>query len=73
MKQSIQNKINRIKAASKVVAGQAVYIAKSRNERMVRDNLSKSLRNEKDALIFQDELENAVNKAHTAAVVVGQK
>ncbi|HEX9600833.1 MAG TPA: hypothetical protein VF985_05035 [Mariniflexile sp.] len=53
MKQTVQNKITNLKAIAKSSA--SISIAKS-SSRMVNDNLSKSIRSERDAKIFRKEL-----------------
>ena len=60
MKPSVQHKINTLKALAKGSA--ASPIAKN-SPRMVNDNLSKSIRSEKDAKVFKKELNTAFKLA----------
>lgn len=60
MKQNLQNKISRLKALAKGSTSNS--IAKS-SSRIINDNLSKSIRSEKDAKIFQKELKTAFKLA----------
>ena len=60
MTQSVQNKITNLKALAK--GSDSNSIAKSSN-RMVNDNLSKSIRTEKDAVTFRKELSVAFKLA----------
>jgi hypothetical protein len=61
MKQTIQNRINSIKALSASKKESAV--AGEESIRIVNDNLSKSIRNKKEAEVFQKELEIAMKLA----------
>ncbi|MDG5493240.1 hypothetical protein [Psychroserpens sp. SPM9] len=60
MRQTVQNKITNLKALAKGSVSNS--IAKSSN-RMVNDNLSKSIRTERDAKVFRKELSIAFNLA----------
>jgi hypothetical protein len=60
MRQTVQNKITTLKALAKGSVSNS--IAKSSN-RMVNDNLSKSIRTERDAKVFRKELSIAFNLA----------
>lgn len=60
MRQTVQNKITNLKALAKGSVSNST--AKSSN-RIVNDNLSKSIRTEKDAKVFQKELSIAFNLA----------
>lgn len=60
MRQTVQNKITNLKALAKGSISNS--IAKSSN-RIVNDNLSKSIRTEKDAKVFRKELSIAFNLA----------
>lgn len=53
MRQTVQNKITNLKALAKGSVSNS--ITKSSN-RMVNDNLSKSIRTERDAKVFKKEL-----------------
>ncbi len=53
MRQTVQNKITSLKALAK--DGASSSVAKS-SSRMIHDNLSKSIRNERDAEVFRKEL-----------------
>ena len=53
MRQTVQNKITKLKSLAKGTA--SVSVAKS-SSRMVNDNLSKAIRNERDAKVFRKEL-----------------
>lgn len=61
MKQTIQNRINSVKAIS--LAKKEIVIGKAFSVRIVNDNLSKSIRTKKDADIFQNELKIAIQQA----------
>lgn len=60
MRQTVQNKITNLKALAKGSISNS--IAKSSN-RIVNDNLSKSIRTERDAKVFRKELSIAFNLA----------
>lgn len=60
MRQTVQNKITNLKALAKSSISNS--IAKSSNK-MVNDNLSKSIRTEKDARVFRKELSVAFKLA----------
>lgn len=60
MRQTVQNKITNLKALAKGSASNS--IAKSSN-RIVNDNLSKSIRTERDAKVFRKELSIAIKLA----------
>jgi hypothetical protein len=60
MRQTVQNKITSLKALAKGSASNS--IAKSSN-RIVNDNLSKSIRTERDAKVFRKELSIAIKLA----------
>jgi hypothetical protein len=60
MRQTVQNKISNLKALAKGSVSNS--IAKSSN-RMVNDNLSKSIRTERDAKVFRKELSIAIKLA----------
>jgi catabolite regulation protein CreA len=60
MRQTVQNKITNIKTLAKSSASNS--IAKSSN-RIVNDNLSKSIRTENDAKVFRKELSIAFKLA----------
>ncbi|MCK6608088.1 hypothetical protein [Flavobacterium sp.] len=60
MRQTVQNKITNLKALAKGSVSNS--IAKSSN-RMVNDNLSKSIRTERDAKVFRKELSIAIKLA----------
>lgn len=60
MRQSVKNKMTSLKALAKVSASNSN--AKS-SKRMVNDNLSKAIRNEKDAKVFRKDLSIAFNLA----------
>lgn len=60
MRQTVQNKITNLKALAKGSVSNS--IAKSSN-RIVNDNLSKSIRTERDAKIFRKELSIAIKLA----------
>lgn len=61
MKQTVQNRINSVKAIS--ATNNSSVVACRMSARIVKDNLSKSIRNEKDAEIFQNELKIAIKLA----------
>jgi hypothetical protein len=61
MKQTVQNRINSVKAIS--TTKNSSVVAGRMSARIVKDNLSKSIRNEKDAEIFQNELKIAIKLA----------
>jgi len=61
MKQTIQNRINSVKAIS--VAKKEIVVGKASSVRIVNDNLSKSIRTKKDAEVFQNELKIAIQLA----------
>jgi len=64
MKDSIQNKIDRIKAISYNAPSKAVVFAATVEEHGdKKDSLSKVIRNEKEAAIFYAELKAAVTLA----------
>lgn len=64
MKLIVENKINSIKTLStSAKVSSDVIIEKKNNIRCVNDNLSRSIRNEKDAAIFIDELKIAIKMA----------
>ena len=64
MKVIVENKINSIKTLStSAKVSSDVIIEKKNNIRCVNDNLSRSIRNEKDAAIFIDELKIAIKMA----------
>jgi hypothetical protein len=60
MRQTVQNKITNLKALAKGSVSNS--IAKSSN-RIVNDNLSKSIRTERDAKVFRKELSIAIKLA----------
>ena len=60
MRQTVQNKITNLKALAKGSVSNS--ITKSSN-RMVNDNLSKSIRTERDAKVFRKELSIAIKLA----------
>lgn len=60
MRQTVQNKITDLKALAKGSVSNS--IAKSSN-RIINDNLSKSIRSEKDAKVFRKELSIAFKLA----------
>lgn len=60
MRQTVQNKITNLKALAKDNVSNS--IAKSSN-RMINDNLSKSIRTERDAKVFRKELSIAIKLA----------
>lgn len=60
MRQTVQNKITNLKALAKDSVSNS--IAKSSN-RMINDNLSKSIRTERDAKVFRKELSIAIRLA----------
>lgn len=60
MKQTVQNKITDLKALAKGSVSNST--AKSSN-RIINDNLSKSIRSEKDAKVFRKELSIAFKLA----------
>jgi hypothetical protein len=61
MKQTIQNRINNVKAIS--VAKKEIVVGTASSVRIINDNLSKSIRTKKDADIFQNELKIAIQQA----------
>ena len=61
MKQTVQNRINSVKAIS--ATKNSSVVAGRMSARIVKDNLSKSIRNEKDAELFQNELKIAIKLA----------
>jgi hypothetical protein len=64
MKQSVQNKINSIKAMSGIKTAKVNGSeAKSVPGRIINDSLSRAIRSKKDADIFQNELKIAIAKA----------
>ena len=64
MKSIVENKINSIKTLSTSAKVNSDFIiVKKNNIRCVNDNLSRSIRNEKDAAIFIDELKIAIKMA----------
>lgn len=60
MRQTVQNKITNLKTLAKASVSNS--IAKS-SHRIVNDNLSKSIRSEKDAKVFRKELSVAFKLA----------
>nr|WP_315155324.1 hypothetical protein [uncultured Flavobacterium sp.] len=63
MKLTVQNKINSVKALSGTKKSSTGFVVSSSSVRIVNDNLSKSIRNEKDAEIFQNDLKIAIKLA----------
>lgn len=61
MKQTVQNRINFVKAIS-ATKNSSVVVGRA-SVGIVNDNLSKSIRNKKDAEVFQNELKNAIKLA----------
>lgn len=62
MNQTLQNKINKLKALAEKSPSSHDIVAKS-PARIVNDNLSRAIRNERDAEIFRKELKNAFQLA----------
>ncbi len=63
MKQTVQNRINSVKALSGTKKSSVDFIVNSSSARIVNDNLSRSIRNNKDAEIFQNDLKIAIKLA----------
>lgn len=61
MKQAVKHKINALKALAK--GGVSKNIMLKSSSRIVNDNLSKAIRNERDAEIFRKELSIAFKLA----------
>lgn len=61
MKQSVQNKINNLKKRAKT--GPVSDTASKSSSRIINDNLSRSIRTEKDANVFRKELSMAFKLA----------